>query len=160
MLKRLAFFIYGCLAYLVFVATFLYGIGFVGGFVVPTRLDGPPRAPLGPSLAIDGGLLALFAVQHSVMAGRWFKKWWNRIVPHAIERSTHVLCASLSLLLLFWQWRPWGAIVWSVDNAPGQAALWALFAYGWAVVIVATFLINHFDLFGLRQVWLQLNGSA
>ena len=131
MLKRLAFFIYGCLAYLVFVATCLYAIGFVGGFVVPTRLDGPPRAPLGPSLAIDAGLLALFAVQHSVMARRWCKKGWDRIVPQAIERSTHVLCASLSLLLLFWQWRPWGAIVWSVDNPPGQAALWALFGYGW-----------------------------
>src|SRR5947207_3161960 len=104
MLKRFAFFTYGCIAYTAFVGTFLYAIAFVSGFAVPTRLDGPARGPLGASLAVDAGLLAVFAVQHSIMARRWFKAWWTQIVPGAIERSTYVLCASLALMLLLWQW--------------------------------------------------------
>jgi len=159
MLKRLAFFAYGGFAYLVFLGTFLYAIAFVGGFGVPTRLDGEPTAPLPVSLAIDLGLLTLFAVQHSVMARRWFKERWTQIVPWAIERSTYVLCASLALLLLFWQWRPIGLSIWSVENAAARAALWTLFAAGWITVLIVTFLINHFDLFGLRQVWLPLVGK-
>jgi protein-S-isoprenylcysteine O-methyltransferase Ste14 len=158
MLKRLAFFVYGSFAYLVFLGTFLYAIAFVGGFAVPTRLDGPAQAPWMLSLAIDAGLLAVFAVQHSVMARRWFKERWTRIVPPAIERSTYVLLASLALILLFWQWRPLGGVVWSVDGTAGRIALWALSAAGWALVLIVTFLINHFDLFGLRQVWLALTG--
>src|SRR5262245_32698868 len=139
MLKRLAFFVYGCFAYLVFLGTFLYAIAFVGGFAVPTRLDGPARAPWTLSLAIDAGLLAVFAVQHSVMARRWFKERWTRIVPPAIERSTYVLCASLALLVLFWQWRPIGIHIWSIETGVARAALWTLFAAGWLTVLTVTF---------------------
>jgi methanethiol S-methyltransferase len=158
-LKRLLFFTYGVASYLVFLATFLYAIAFVGGFVVPTRLDGAATTSLPRAIAIDCALLTLFAVQHSVMARRWFKERWTQIVPWAIERSTYVLCASLALLLLFWQWRPIGIQIWSVDNTGLRIALRALFAAGWATVLVVTFLLNHFDLFGLRQVWLPLVGK-
>jgi methanethiol S-methyltransferase len=158
MLKRILCFLYGALAYLVFLGTFLYAIAFVGGLFVPTRLDGPAQRSLGSSLAIDAGLLAVFAIQHSVMARRWFKEWWTQVVPWATERSTYVLCASLALLLLFWQWRPLGGEVWSIGNPAARGAVWALFAAGWGTVLVVTFLINHFDLFGLRQVWLPLIG--
>jgi len=157
-LKRLLFFTYGVASYLVFLATFLYAIAFVGGFLVPTRLDGAVTTSLARAIAIDCALLTLFAVQHSVMARRWFKERWTQIVPWAIERSTYVLCASLALLLLFWQWRPIGIQIWSVGNAGLRISLWALSAAGWATVLVVTFLINHFDLFGLRQVWLPLVG--
>ena len=158
MLKRLVFFAYGAAAYLVFLATFLYAIAFVGGFAVPARLDGAAEGPLALALAIDAALLTVFAVQHSVMARRWFKDWWTQIVPWTIERSTFVLFASLALILLFWQWRPIGIEIWTVDNPFIRAVLWALFAAGWGTVLVVTFLINHFDLFGLRQVWLPLTG--
>jgi protein-S-isoprenylcysteine O-methyltransferase Ste14 len=158
-LKRLLFFAYGVASYLVFLATFLYAIAFVGGFVVPTRLDGAATASLASAIAIDCALLTIFAVQHSVMARRWFKERWTQIVPWSIERSTYVLCASLALLLLFWQWRPIGIQIWSVDNTGLRIVLWVLFAAGWATVLVVTFLINHFDLFGLRQVWLPLVGK-
>lgn len=158
MLKRLTFFAYGVTAYVIFLATLLYAIAFVGGFAVPTRLDGLPRGPLFEALAIDAALLTLFAVQHSVMARPWFKEHWTQVVPWAIERSTYVLCASAALLLLFWQWRPIGVIVWSIENPAARVVLWTLFAAGWTTVLVVTFLINHFDLFGLRQVWLPLVG--
>ena len=158
MLKRIVFFGYGVVCYAVFFATFLYAIGFIGGFLVPTTLDGPRRGPLAEGIAIDAGLLALFAVQHSVMARRWFKERWTRIVPPALERSTYVLLSSLALIVLFWQWRPLGGVVWSVSEPPARFALYALFAFGWTLVLVSTFLINHFDLFGLRQVWLFLRG--
>ena len=159
MLKRLLFFAYGATSYLIFLLTFLYAIAFVGGFAVPSRLDGPATTSLPAALAVDCGLLTLFAVQHSVMARRWFKERWTQIVPWAIERSTYVLCASLALLLLFWQWRPIGIRIWSVESPATRAVLWALFAAGWATVLIVTFLINHFDLFGLRQVWLPLVGK-
>ena len=158
MTKRLLFFAYGVVSYLIFLATFLYAIAFVGGFAVPRQLDGELQTSLPAALAIDCALLTLFAVQHSVMARRWFKERWTQIVPWAIERSTYVLCASLALLLLFWQWRPIGIQIWSVENAAARAVLWTLFAAGWATVLTVTFLINHFDLFGLRQVWLPLIG--
>jgi protein-S-isoprenylcysteine O-methyltransferase Ste14 len=157
-LKRLLFFVYGVASYLIFLATFLYAIAFVGGFAVPSRLDGPSRSTLPMALAIDFALLAIFAVQHSVMARRWFKERWTQVVPWAIERSTYVLCASLALLLLFWQWRPIGFQIWSVEHPTARIVLWTLFAAGWATVLTVTFLINHFDLFGLRQVWLPLIG--
>jgi protein-S-isoprenylcysteine O-methyltransferase Ste14 len=157
-MKRIAYFVYGSVAYLIFLGTFLYAIAFVGGLGAPTSLDGEPRGPLALSLAIDAGLLAVFAVQHSVMARRWFKEWWTQFVPHEIERSTYVLCASLALMLLLWQWRPLGGVVWSVRNPAGAAVLQMLFAAGWTLVLVVTFLINHFDLFGLRQVWYALIG--
>lgn len=157
MVKRLAFFAFGSFAYLVFLGTFLYAIGFVSGFVVPTRLDDPSSAPLGEALLIDAGLLTLFAVQHSVMARRWFKAWWTQFVPEPIERSTYVLFASLALLLLFAKWQPLGGVVWSTDNVAAKTVLWTIAASGWALVLFATVLINHFDLFGMRQVWLALN---
>jgi len=157
-LKRLLFFAYAVAAYLIFLATFLYAIAFVGGFAVPTRLDGPLQTSLPRALAIDAALLTLFAVQHSVMARRWFKERWTQIVPWAIERATYVLFASLALLLLFWQWRPIGITIWSIEHPAARLALWTLFAAGWATVLVVTFLINHFDLFGLRQAWLPLVG--
>jgi methanethiol S-methyltransferase len=159
MLKRTAFFIYGLLCYLVFFATFLYAIGFIGGFFVPTTLDGPAAVPFAKGIALDAGLLALFAIQHSVMARRWFKEKWTRIVPPELERSTYVLLSSVALILLFGLWRPLGGVVWTVRNPIGRAVLLSLFAFGWTLVLVSTFLINHFDLFGLRQVWLFLRGK-
>jgi methanethiol S-methyltransferase len=158
MIERVLFFACGTLSYLIFLGTFLYAIGFIGNFGVPRTLDGPASGPVGLALAIDAGLLALFAAQHSVMARKWFKDWWTRIVPRPLERSTYVLFSSLALILLFWQWRPLGGVVWSVENPAGRLVLWGLFAFGWGLVLVSTFLINHFDLFGLRQVWLYLLG--
>ena len=159
MLKRTAFFAYGVICYAIFFGTFLYAIGFIGGFLVPTTLDGPASSPLAKAIAIDVGLLALFAVQHSLMARPWFKERWTRIVPPVLERSTYVLLSSLALILLFWQWRPLGGVVWSVSDPVGRAVLYGLFAFGFGLVLVSTFLINHFDLFGLRQVWLFLRGK-
>jgi methanethiol S-methyltransferase len=156
MFKRILLFAYGSLSYLIFLGTFLYAVCFVGNFGVPRTLDGAASGPLGVSFAIDAGLLALFAVQHSVMARKWFKDWWTRIVPKPVERSTYVLCSSLALILLFTQWRPLGGVIWSVEDPVGRLALRGLFAFGWGLVLVSTFLINHFDLFGLRQVWLYL----
>ena len=158
MLKRLLFFAYGVVSYAIFLATFLYAIAFVGGFAVPRRLDGKLQTSVTTALAVDCLLLTIFAVQHSVMARRWFKERWTRVVPWAIERSTYVLCASLALLLLFWQWRPIGMPIWTVENPAARGVLWTLFTTGWATVLTVTFLINHFDLFGLRQVWLPLTG--
>jgi methanethiol S-methyltransferase len=158
MLKRISFFVYGVVCYAIFFATFLYAVGFIGGFAVPSTLDGPATVPLATGLAIDVALLGLFAVQHSVMARKWFKERWTRVIPPVIERSTYVLFSSLALLLLFWQWRPLGGVVWSVDDPAARLVIRSLFAFGWALVLVATFLINHFDLFGLRQVWLYLRG--
>jgi protein-S-isoprenylcysteine O-methyltransferase Ste14 len=158
MTKRVAFFVYGAVCYVAFLATFLYAVGFVGNLLVPKGLDSPPAKALWPALGVDALLLTLFAVQHSVMARPWFKKRWTRVVPKAIERSTYVLCASAALALLMWQWQPLGGEVWTVDSAAARTLLWALFAGGWLLVLVATFLINHFDLFGLRQVWLALRG--
>jgi methanethiol S-methyltransferase len=152
MLKRVLFFTYGVTAYLFFLGSYLYAIGFIGNFGVPTRLDGPARGPVGVALAVNAGLLALFAVQHSLMARPWFKDWWTRFVPRPIERSTYVLLSSVALIALFVLWRPMGGVVWSVEDPVGRFALRALFGFGWALVLVSTILINHFDLFGLRQV--------
>jgi methanethiol S-methyltransferase len=159
MAARILFFVYGCAAYLLFLATFLYAIAFIGGFGVPVILDGPATTPFATALLINAGLLAVFAVQHSVMARPWFKRWWTQVVPWAIERSTYVLFASLALDLLFWQWRPLGGVVWNVEQPMLRAVIWAVFAFGWLQVLVMTFLIDHFDLFGLRQVWLHLRGK-
>lgn len=159
MIKRLAFFAYGIVCYAIFFATFLYAIGFIGGFGIPRTLDGERNGPLLTAIAIDAGLLALFALQHSIMARDWFKEAWTRIVPKQLERSTYVLFSSAALILLFWQWRPLGGVIWSVDDPTARIALRALFAFGWALLLLSTFLINHFDLFGLRQVWLFLAGK-
>ena len=157
-MKRVTVFVYGVLCYLAFFGTFLYAVGFIGGFAVPTTLDGKPTMPPLQAVAIDLGLLALFAVQHSVMARPWFKRMWTRIVPEPAERSTYVLFSSLALILMFACWQPIGGVLWSVSSATGKAIVMDLFAFGFALVFVSTLLINHFDLFGLRQVWLYLRG--
>ena len=158
---RILAFVYGAVCYLIFFVTFLYAIGFVGNLVVPKSIDsGPPAATLTRGLIANLILLSIFAIQHSVMARPWFKRMWTRIVPEPIERSTYVLFASLALIFLFWQWRSIADIVvWDVTNPVGAAALWALFFIGWGIVLLSTFMINHFDLFGLRQVDLYRRGE-
>jgi methanethiol S-methyltransferase len=159
MLQRVAIFVYGVVSYALFFATFLYAIGFVGNLIVPKSIDSIPTLGLGSALAINAALLAVFALQHSVMARPAFKRWWTRIIPEPAERSTYVLASSLALLLLFWLWQPIGLVVWTIENPAGIALAYSLFAAGWLIVLVTTFLINHFDLFGLRQVWIHLRGQ-
>jgi len=158
MLKRILFFVYGSVCYLIFFGTFLYAIGFIGNFLVGRTLDGAPGTSVAYAVIMDAVLLTLFAVQHSIMARRWFKERWTRLVPQPLERSTYVLFSSLALILLFSQWQPIGGLVWSVQDPAGRVIIRSLFAFGWALVLLSTFLINHFDLFGLRQVWLYLIG--
>ena len=150
---------YGVAAYFVFLCTFLYAIGFVSGVVVPKTVDTGPPGPIGEALVVNALLLSLFAVQHSVMARKPFKRWLTQFVPASIERSTYVLLASLALILVFWQWRPIPAIVWEAANPALAMALLGLSLLGWLIVLLSTFLINHFELFGLQQVLLNMIGK-
>jgi protein-S-isoprenylcysteine O-methyltransferase Ste14 len=153
-----ASFLYGVIVYLVFLGTFLYAISFVGDLPVPKTIDTGQAGLLAPALIIDILLLGLFAIQHSVMARPAFKRWWTRFVPQPVERTTYVLLASLTLVLLYWQWRPISQPVWSVTHPAGVAVIQAIFWIGWAIVLISTFLVDHFELFGLRQVYARLRG--
>ena len=156
---RLLSLLYGIVCYLVFFATFLYAIGFVENQAVPKSIDSGTQGALASTLLIDALLLGIFAIQHSGMARQGFKAWWTRVIPRQIERSTYVLIASLSLLLLYWQWRPIVDTIWSVENPAAKIILQALSWLGWGTVLISTCLIDHLDLFGLRQVWLYFSGK-
>ncbi|HEX6206915.1 MAG TPA: isoprenylcysteine carboxylmethyltransferase family protein [Actinomycetota bacterium] len=151
MVRRAMVLAYGAIAYVAFLGVFISTIGFLAN-VSPKGIDEGASGPAGGAVLVNVGLLALFAVQHSVMARSWFKRWWTRFVPASIERSTFVLSASLVLALLLWQWRPLPASVWSVGEPWARTVLWGLYGLGWLIVVGSTFLIDHFDLFGLRQV--------
>ena len=155
---RVVVFLYGILAYLVFFASFLYAIGFVSGLVVPKTIDDGAAVPAMEGLIVNILLMSLFAVQHSVMARRQFKEWWTQYVPKSMERSTYVLFASLALVLLLWQWRPMPAVVWQIDNPAIAMTVTGISLLGWLIVLTSTFLINHFELFGLHQITNNLTG--
>lgn len=158
-MKKTLFLLYGVVSYLAFFGTILYAIGFVGNIIVPKTIDGAPEVPLWQAILINAGFLLLFAVQHSVMARPAFKRWWTRYVPQPIERSTFVLLASLILMGMMYFWQPMGGVVWNLENETAKSILSVVYLSGWAIVFLATFLINHFDLFGLRQVWLHFQGK-
>lgn len=158
-MKRLAVLAFGLVSYAVFLGTFLYLAGFTANLLVPKSMDSAPVTPLWSALLVNTLLVVLFAVQHTVMARPTFKQWWTRFVPQPVERSTYVLLTCLALILLFWQWRPMGGIIWDFRQPAARAAFYAICAVGWLTVLVSTCLINHFDLFGLRQVWLYFRGK-
>lgn len=158
-MSRFMFLLYGFVCYSIFFVTFLYAIGFVNDLFVPKGIDSAPTAPFGQALLINLLLLGLFAIQHSTMARPAFKRWWTKIVPEPIERSTYVLLASLCLILLFWKWEPMGGVIWSVQSETLSVLLTSISILGFGIVLIATFLINHFELFGLHQVWNYFRGK-
>ncbi|HEX6180526.1 MAG TPA: isoprenylcysteine carboxylmethyltransferase family protein [Chitinophagaceae bacterium] len=158
-MKKILSLFYGLVCYLAFFGTILYAIGFVGNLVVNKSIDGTPEVPLWNAILINASLLLLFALQHSIMARPGFKRWWTTIIPHHLERSTYVVLASGCLILLMWQWQPMGGIIWSTENETVKNILLVVYLFGWSLVFLSTFLINHFDLFGLRQVWLYFRGK-
>jgi protein-S-isoprenylcysteine O-methyltransferase Ste14 len=158
-MKKIASLLYGLVCYLAFFGTILYAIGFAGNLVVPKTIDGEPETPILNAILVNALLLLLFALQHSIMARPAFKRWWADFIPVHLERSTYVLLASLCLMLMMWQWQPIGGIIWSTGNETVKTILLITYLTGWAIVFVSTFLINHFDLFGLRQVWLHFRGK-
>jgi protein-S-isoprenylcysteine O-methyltransferase Ste14 len=157
-MARILAFSYGTTSYLLFLVTFLYAVGFVSGVVVPKTIDTGAVVPLTEALIVNILLMSLFAIQHSVMARPGFKRWWTQFVPRAIERSTYVLFATLALLLLLWQWRPIPSVVWETTDVVAIVALTGLSLTGWVIVLTSTFMINHFELFGLHQVFNNLAG--
>ncbi len=157
-MKRTLILAYGAVSYLVFLAVFVYAIGFIGNFYTPTSLDAEPTRPMVEALLINLGLLLLFSLQHSRMARRGFKKHRMTIFPQAAERSTYVLFSSVALAVLMALWQPVGGLCWDLTGEAGRIALVTLYILGWAIVLVSTFLINHFDLFGLAQVWAHFRG--
>ena len=158
-MKKLSSLVYGVVSYFAFFGTILYAIGFVGNLMVPKTIDSRPEIPLFSAILVDASLLLLFALQHSIMARPAFKRRWTRIVPEYLERSTYVLLASLCVILMMWQWQPIGGIVWSIESDTVKNLLLIAYLSGWGIVFASTFLINHFDLFGLRQVWLHFRGK-
>jgi len=157
-MKRILFFGYGLFAYATFLAAFLYLIGFMGNLVVPKSIDSGVEGSLGGALAVNFALILVFGLQHVVMARPGFKEWWTQFVPEPIERSTYVLITNVIFFILFWQWRPITTVVWDASGGVLEPVLWALFAFAWGLILITSFLINHFDLFGLRQVYLYLKG--
>jgi len=156
MFNRILSFIYGVICYTISMATFVIAMGFLANVGIAKSLDSTAYSPFLHALAVDLGLLLLFSVQHSVMARRGFKRVWTRIVPPALERSTYLLFSSTALLFLFWKWEPMGGMIWNIESSVGRYGMYGFYVVGWLIVLAATFLINHFDLFGLRQVWLHL----
>lgn len=157
-MNRVAIFVYGVLSYLTCLAVFLYLAGFIGNFGVPKSMDSPAQGAWQTALLTDLGLLLIFTLQHSIMARPAFKRLLTRVIPPAAERSTYVMASNLAMMLLFWQWKPFGGTVWDVKNSVGASALYAVYGFGWALLLFATVVINHFDLFGLRQIWMNLQG--
>ena len=155
---RIISFVYGVLAHLGFLVAFLYLIGFLGNFVVPKSIDSGQAGPVGQALLINVILIAIFGIPHSVMARPGFKQWWTKVVPQHIERSTYVMQGNLLVALLMWQWQPMVGVIWNVEHPVGASVLWGLFGIGWVMIVLTSFVINHFDLFGLRQVYLHLRG--
>ena len=157
--SRLLLFLYGAIVYVLFLGTFTYAIGFVGNLLVPKGIDDGAVGPMSTAILVNALLLGTFAIQHTIMARPAFKAWWTRIIPAPIERSTFVLVTCVIMIAMYWQWRPMPEIVWQVTSPAASAVLWATCAFGWLLVLYSTFCIDHFDLFGLKQVWRNLRGT-